>query len=145
MTSPSWTPYREPFRSTLLRTVTIALVAGTVLSVSTHGRVRWPIAVLVMLWPSLGGHFVEVWFLNWLRPRLSAHRSAQLGARLATWFAGGVAFAALMALTARALSGGGATRALAWWIGGLGFIAVELIAHLGLRARGRPSVYDGLG
>jgi hypothetical protein len=143
MTSP-WTPYREPLRATLLRTIAIALVAATVLTFATRGRVAWPIAVLVMLWPSLGGHYVELWFLNWLRPRLPAARGVQLTARLTTWFGGGVIFAALMALTARVLVGR-PTRVLPWWIAGLGFIGIELIAHLGLRARGRPNVYEGRG
>lgn len=145
VSSPTWKPHREPIRDTLLRTITIALVAGTVLTLSAKGRLSWPTAVLVMLWPSLGGHFIELWFLNWLRPRLPAERGVQLVARLGLWFAGGVLFAALMALTARALLGGTSVRLLPWWVAGLGFIGIELVAHLGLRVRGRPSVYDGLG
>ena len=35
-----------------------------------------------MLWPSLGGHWVELWFLNWLRPRLPVARGAQIVTRL---------------------------------------------------------------
>ena len=144
MTSPGWTPFREPLRDTLIRTGAIALIAGTVFSLSTRGRVSWPIAVLVMLWPSLGGHFLELGFLNWLRPRIPDERGVQLAVRLATWFTGGVLLAVLMSLTARMLVGR-PVRALPWWIAGFGFIAIELLAHLGLRARGRPSVYDGLG
>jgi hypothetical protein len=34
---------------------------------------------------------------------------------------------------------------LSWWLGGLGFVGIELVAHLVLMARGRPSFYDGLG
>jgi hypothetical protein len=144
MTAP-WTPYREPVRTTLIRTTAIALVAGSVLAFSTRGRMAWPIAVLVMLWPSLGGHFVELWFLNWLRPRISAERGVQLAVRLGTWFIGGVLLAMCMAITARALLGGASMRMLAWWVAGFGFVGIELIAHLGLHARGRPSVYDGRG
>jgi hypothetical protein len=144
VTSPAWTPYREPIRGTLMRTIAIAVIAGTVLVLSTRGRVSWPIAVLVMLWPSLGGHYVELWFLNWLRPRLSPGRGVQLAVRLGIWFIGGVLLSVLMALTARALIGV-AVRGVPWWIAGLGFVVVEAIAHLGLRMRGRPSVYDGLG
>jgi hypothetical protein len=144
MTSPRWTPYREPFRDTLLRTGAIALIVGTVFSLSTRGRVSWPVAVLMMLWPALGGHFIELWFLNWLRPRVPGERGMQIAVRLAAWFAGGVLLAALMSLTARTLVGR-PVRALPWWVAGLGFIGIELIAHLGLRARGRPSAYDGLG
>jgi len=143
LTSP-WVRYEEPLRTTLTRTLTIALVAGTALSLATRGRVTWPIAVLVMLWPSLGGHFVEIWFLEWLRPRLSSERVVQLAARLGTWFVAGVLLAWCMALTASTLTGL-VVRTLPWWLGGFGFIGVELVAHLGLRARGRPSVYDGQG
>ena len=31
------------------------------------------------------------------------------------------------------------------WIGGFVFIGIELVAHLVLHARGRPSVYTGRG
>jgi hypothetical protein len=33
----------------------------------------------------------------------------------------------------------------AWWIGGIAFIGIELLAHLGLQFRGWPSFYNGLG
>jgi len=134
--------FEEPLRATLTRTLTIALIGGTVLSLMSKGRLFWPIAVTVMLWPSLGGHYVEIWFLHWLRPRLPAERGAQLFARLGTWFVAGVLFAWCMALTARMLTGM-TVRAIPWWVGGLGFIGIELVAHLALRSRRRPSVYDG--
>ena len=66
-----WQPYHEHLRLTLARTVTIALVAGAVLTNSSGGLGRWPVASALMLWPSFGGHWLELWFLNWLRPRLS--------------------------------------------------------------------------
>ena len=128
-----------------MRTVTIALVAGTVVSLSSHGGVAWPLAVLVMLWPSLGGHFVELWYLNWLRPRLGAARGTHMAARVGAWFAGGALFVLCMTLTTRALAGGGAAQWPAWWIGGLGFIGIELVVHLGLLARRQPCFYDGRG
>jgi hypothetical protein len=37
------------------------------------------------------------------------------------------------------------TLGLAWWVGGLGFVCLELIVHLVLMGRGRHSFYDGLG
>ena len=67
------------------------------------GLVRWPLATVLMLWPSLGGHFVELWFLNWLRPRLSVARPVQMGARVLIWFAGGCVLVMGMWLTAIAL------------------------------------------
>jgi hypothetical protein len=85
-----WQPYREPLRVTVLRTITIALVAGVLVArFWGNGHLRWPVATLVMLWPSFGGHWVELWFLNWLRPRLSSARVVQVAARVGVWFVGG--------------------------------------------------------
>src|SRR2546430_7439875 len=145
MTSP-WQPYSEPLRATLVRTITIALVAGALLARSWGGGMtRWPIATLLMLWPSFGGHWIEIWFLNWLRPRLSDSRAVQVAARVATWFVGGIVLALAMLLTAIALTGFHPTRWPAWWLGGLAFIAIELVAQLPLQLRGRPSFYNGRG
>src|SRR5437016_5433814 len=68
LTNSDWQPYREPLRSTLWRTGTIALVLGAVLARWWGGLARWPIAVVLLLWRAFGGHWVELWFLNWLRP-----------------------------------------------------------------------------
>jgi len=145
MTSP-WRPYREPIRATLVRTGAIALVLG---AAATRwyggGLARWPIAALLMLWPSFGGHWVEIWFLNWLRPRLPVARAAQVAARVGAWFAGGCGLLFGMRLTAKALTGFQAAQWPAWWLGGLAFIAIELMAHGVLHLRGRPSFYDGRG
>lgn len=140
----AWQPYREPMRATLVRTITIALVAATIAS-RWLGWSRWPTVVLIMLWPSFGGHWVELWFLNWLRPRLPAARGAQVTARVAVWFVGGIVLAAGMTLTALALGG---VRPVPWpamWLGGVGFIVVELVAQAALQLRGRPSFYNGRG
>jgi hypothetical protein len=143
MTTAPWQPYREPIRNTLLRTVTIALVAGVALAAGSKGRIAWPVAVVVMLWPSLGGHYIEMWYLNWLRPRLSSARTAQVVGRLATWFVGGIALTFVMAWTARLLSGYPVPR-LPSLVGGFGFIGLELLVHFVLRARGLPSIYSEL-
>lgn len=140
-----WQPYREPLQSTLLRTFSIALVVGAVVARWWGGPSRWPAATLLMLWPAFGGHWVEIAFLNRLRPRIPASRAIQISARIASWFVGGIILAAGMALTAIAIKAGRPLRPAAWWIGGLGFIAVELIAHLVLHLRGRPSFYNGRG
>jgi hypothetical protein len=145
MTSP-WQPYQEPLRTTLARTVTIALVVGLALALTWgRGLARWPLTTLLVLWPSFGGHWLELWYLNWLRPRLSRARAVQVGARVGVWFVGGVGFAVGMALTAMVLAGFGPARWPAWWIGGLAFIGVELVAQLALQLRGRPSFYNGRG
>jgi len=139
------TPAPEPLRSTLARTVTIALVVGAVLARSSGGLARWPLATVMVLWPSFGGHWVELWFLDWLRPRLPGARAAQVGARVAVWYVGGTGLALGMALDRDGAGRAPAQRWPAWWLGGLGFIGVELVAHLALRLLGRPSFYDGRG
>ncbi|HEY5060937.1 MAG TPA: hypothetical protein VII52_05335 [Gemmatimonadaceae bacterium] len=138
-----WPRYHEPLRATLTRTVAIALVAGAVLAHGWGGSARWPVASLLMLWPSFGGHWIELWFLNWLRPRLPDSRLVQVGARLAVWFVGGVGLALGMRLTARALTGLRRTPRATWWAAGLAFIMIELVAHLALQLRGRPSFFNG--
>ena len=141
----AWQPSREPLRTTLVRTILIAIVAGTVWSVSSARPIRWPVAVLLMLWPSFGGHWLELWYLNWLRPRLPPARTVQGVARLATWFLGGIVLGVGMLLTARAVSGIRLTLWPVWWLSGVVFIGVELVAHTVLQVRGRPSFFNGRG
>jgi len=144
MTSP-WQPYRESLRTTLVRTVTIALVVGAVVARWWGGWARWPIITLLILWPSFGGHWVDLWFLNWLRPRLSTTRAVQVVARVGVWFVGGIGLAVGMGLTAMAIAGFRLARWPAWWLGGVAFIGIELVAQLALQLRGRPSFYNGRG
>src|SRR6185369_16862966 len=77
-----WQPYREPLRVTLTRTIGIAIVAGAIASSWLGGIRRWPILVVLMLWPAFGGHWVDLLFLNWLRPRLPSGRAVQVAARI---------------------------------------------------------------
>jgi len=140
-----WQPVREPLRATLTRTLGIALVGGALLSLRWGGLARWPAASVVMLWPALGGHFLELWFLNWLRPRLPRERGVQIAARVGLWFFAGAVFALAMWLTAGALTGQLPAARPVWSIGGLVFIGIELVAHLVLLLRGLPSFYDGRG
>lgn len=138
----AWRPYREPLRSTVLRTGAIALIVGALLAWRTGGLSRWPLLTVLVLWFSLGGHWIELWFLNWLSPRLPAARPLQIGARVAVWFIGGVGLGFGMALTAM-WAGGASARWPEWWLFGLGFVGLELLVHLLLHLRGRPSVYTG--
>ena len=140
-----WQRYHETLRVTLTRTVAIALIAGAVLAHWWGGIARWPVATALMLWPSFGGHWLELWFLNWLRPRLSESRGMQVGARLAVWFVGGVGLWLGMRLTAMALAGLHRMPRVAWWAAGFAFIAIELVAQLALEVRGRPSFFNGRG
>ncbi len=140
-----WQPYREPLTRTLRRTIVIALVVGAVLAPEFGGMRQWPLTTLLVLWPSFGGHWVDLFFLNWLRPRISVARSVQITARVAVWFVGGLVIGAGVAATAVALGALSVQRLPAWWIAGLAMIGVELIAHAGLQLRGAPNFYNGRG
>ena len=135
-------PHREPLRTTMIRNALIAIGAGTVLAASARS-IRWPFAVVLMLWPSFGGHWIEVWYLNWLRPRLPAAPSVQRLARIGTWFVGGCGLGLGMSLTARALGGNGPATRPAWWLAGVVFVGLELIVHVALQLRGKQSFFNG--
>jgi hypothetical protein len=143
--SVHWRPFREPLRATVARTSAIAAIVGlVVMARSGGGAWSWIVATLVALWPAFGGHWVELFFLDWLRPKLSSDRGQQVGARLVVWFAGGVVLWAGMYATLDILSAY-PPRRLPWWVGGAGFIAIELVVHLVLQLRGLNSVYNGRG
>src|SRR5258708_13118390 len=76
----------EALQATLARNVALALILGALLARQWGGLARWPMFSLLMLWPSFGGHWVDVWFLNWLRPRLAGSRPVHLVPRLVVWF-----------------------------------------------------------
>ncbi|HEX7977806.1 MAG TPA: hypothetical protein VF461_04345 [Gemmatimonadaceae bacterium] len=136
---------REPLRVTLTRTIGIAAIAGAALASRWGGLARWPVTSVVMLWPSLGGHYVELAYLDVVRPRLSASRAAHVLARIALWFVGGALMVVGMHFTAIVLRAPRPLPTSAWWLGGFVFIGIELVAHLVLHARGRPSFYTGRG
>lgn len=140
-----WQPYREPLHRTLLRTGIIALIVGAGLARWRGGLSYWPIGTLIAFWPSFGGHWVEVLFLNFLRPRISSARALQVGARLGVWFIGGVVLAVAMRLTSKAIDGFSPAHSPPWWIGGIAFICIELVVHLVMQLRGLSSFYNGRG
>jgi hypothetical protein len=138
-------PYREPLRATLLRTLTIAAIAAAALVLGRGGLARWPVAFVVMLWPALGGHYVELAFLNGLRPRLPDSRYLQAVVRLGVWFAGGVVLMFAMKVTGFALALIQGHAWPEWWVGGIAFAAIELVVHSALQMLGRPSFFNGRG
>jgi hypothetical protein len=140
-----WHPFRESLRTTLTRTFVIAAVAATIAAAGFGRLGLWPLLFLVMLWPSFGGHWIDFFFLNYLRPRLPSSRSLQLGARLAIWFVGGILLSLGARITLSAFMAHAPERWLTWAAAGVGFVAIELVAHAGLQARGRPSFYNGRG
>ena len=66
-------------------------------------------------------------------------------ARWPVWFVVGMALMLAMELTATLLDRSRPTDWPALWLGVRAFIDVELVAHLALRLRRRPNVYDGRG
>jgi hypothetical protein len=99
----------------------------------------------MVLWFSFGGHWVELWFLNWLRPRLSVARPVQVAARIAVWFFAGAGLALGALLTGRILAGLRLAPWSAWWLGGFAFMLVELVMHVLPQLRGSASFYNGRG
>jgi hypothetical protein len=136
---------REPLRVTLTRTVGIALIAGAAVASRWGGLAWWPVLSVVMLWPSLGGHYVELAYLDVVRPRLSASRAVQTLTRIAVWFVGGALMVVGMHFTAILVRAPRPLPMSAWWIGGFAFIGLELVVHLALHARGRSSFYGERG
>jgi hypothetical protein len=128
-------PYREPLISTLTRTGVIALIVGGLLAWQFGGLTAWPAETSLALWPSLGGHFVELWFLNVVRPHLPDDRAIRSAARVGVWFLGGAVLTLGMRGTA-VFTGIHFPSWITWWLGGLGFIGIELVAHLASRFRG---------
>jgi hypothetical protein len=145
MMAPEWQPYREPVRSVILRTGAIAVLAGAAFGIFSGSFARWPLATVLALWPSFGGHWVEVWFLNGLRPRFSSARGVQVATRVSVWFIAGAVFVISMRLSLLAMAKVRLPHWHIWWLGGFAFIGIELIAHLVLQLRGRPNFYNGLG
>jgi hypothetical protein len=134
----------EPFRHTLARNVTIAAVVGGVFAFQRRDLTLFLPVTAFALWFSLGGHYVEVAFLNGIRARLPQRRLTQALVRLLVWSCGGALLYACMAATARALPIG-APRLRPWWFGSVLFIGVELAVHAVLAIRGRPNFYNGRG
>ena len=142
--APEWRRHREFLRVTLIRTIGIAIVSGLLIALATGRLLRWPAISLLMLWPAFGGHWVDLLFLNGLRPALPDRRIIQVVARITVWFVGGVVLAYGVRLTARMLVHPTMTW-LTWASAGALFVAIELVAHAALQLRGRPSFYNGLG
>jgi hypothetical protein len=140
----SWPRFEEPIRRTLARNVTIAAIVGAVFAFQRRDlKLLLPVTTLAM-WFSLGGHYVELVFLNGVRARIPQRRLTQALVRLLVWACGGALLYACMAATARALPIGTPPLKL-WWFGSVLFIGVELAVHAVLAIRGLPNFYNGRG
>lgn len=135
--------FQEPWTTTAVRTLSLAAAIALGVALVTRRADALLVAFAAALWFTLGGHFVELLFRNALGPGITS-AAVRAEARLGYWFAAGSLLYLGASATATALSGR-RVLALAWWIGGLGFVGAELIVHLALRARRLPSFYDGRG
>jgi hypothetical protein len=128
----------------LRRNLTIAIVAGVLISLFRRAPFLALPGTILAVWPSLGGHFVEIAFLDGLRPRLPRAKLVQASARLVWWLAGGALLGGALIATAHALRVGAPPWHL-WWMGGPMFVGIELLVHGILALRERPSFYRGDG
>jgi hypothetical protein len=122
----------------------LALAIGVGVGLYQRQLAMVPMVTLFALWFTLGGHFLEVLARNHLRQRISGPPAVQALARVAFWFAGGCVLYA-GAVATRAITTGRGAGPWPWWMAGVAFVGVELLVHLLLRLRGRPSFYDGRG
>ena len=129
--------FEEPIGQTVVRNLIISIVVGGIVGLASHHLNLWPVASVLALWPTFGGHLVEVFFLNWVRPRLPSGASVQKAVRLIVWFAGGCLLTPGMLFTASLVASWRMPEWLTWWAGGLAFVGIELFMHLGIQLRGR--------
>jgi hypothetical protein len=138
------TRLEEPFGRTLARNLTIAAVAGLAFALQRADLTMLLPAAALALWFSLGGHYVELAFLNGIRPRVPDGRLTRALVRLLVWACGGVLLYAGAAATALALPIARPPLRL-WWLGSVLFIGLEIVVHATLAVRRRPNFYDGRG
>jgi len=130
----------EPLWRTLRRNVGIAILVATGIALLRHDFDRFLPVLALALWPSLGGHYVEVAFVNYIRARIPQAYLMQVLVRLLVWFAGGVLLYLCMTFTGRILP----IKALPirfWWCAGLLFVGLELALHAVLAIRGLSDFY----
>jgi len=139
----TWQSYHEPLRVTLVRTGLVGLLVGIIAARVQGQGASWPQWTAFALWFSFGGHWVELFFLNWLRPRLASARWVQVTGRLFTWLVGGTLLMVGARITAASFSGQ-SLRLPAWWLGGPVFLCLELLVHALPQLRGQPNFYNGL-
>ncbi len=145
-TGPDPTPCREPFQTTLLRTLTIAVfvTSATVLVLPSDGRVLrlWLITYPAVLWIPLGGHYVELLYLNAIRVRYPWVWRFRRSTRVVWWFAGGLPLGVGCWWTWTAL-GARPDFGLPFWWGMPFFVVAELVIHSLLAIFNKPSFWNG--
>ena len=151
-------PCRESMGRTLARAGAIALVGASVAILVRLRHVpasaaewrRWAGLAVFVAWISFGGHWVEVTYLNGIRPRMARWSDGALVLlRLVAWLVGGAmlfvgaAVSASLIITRQAPPVGWVLNAPLW--GGPLFVAIEMLVHLYLLVRGRASFWNGRG
>ena len=116
----------------------IALVVGVVVGRSA----AWLPWTAFALWFSFGGHWVEIFFLNWLRPRLPETRWAQISGHFLVWIVGGTVLMIGAQMTALSFDIP-ASRVPPWTLGGPILVGVELFVHALSQVRGQPNFFNG--
>jgi len=139
-----WVRFHEPFWRTLLRNVLIAVVVGAILAVCRGNLSLVGPFTLLAMWFTLGGHYVEVVFLNRVRYRLPKTRASQVLGRLSFWFLGGCVLYLGMSATMRLLTGTSA-RYRDLWIGGILLMGIEAVVHIVGLLRRKQNFYLGTG
>lgn len=151
----------EPLLATLLRTVPIALLVGTIVTLRVKGMPHgadgwweWLARVGAVMWISFGGHYVELFYLHRVLPRLIARRGSdglsgwlvRLVARCVVWAIGGAVLWTGGVSTYRLMVGAGLPSAgnlpAIALQGAAGLIVVELLGvHVILTIIGYPSLW----
>jgi hypothetical protein len=137
------TKFSEPFLRTFARTVGLALLASAIFAWRTGRMNQMGVVFLVVLWFTFGGHWVEIFYLNWLRQRLPESNPVRMGVRIALWFVGGMLLGLGAVFTATHLADHPPSRIPPLWLAGAGFVAIEMFVHLPMAVHGRPSFYNG--
>jgi hypothetical protein len=155
-TDPSrFTPYHESLTATVARTGGIAIIVASIATLTRLGHLpassaqwhNWFALFVFVAWPSFGGHWIELAYLNGLRPRI-AHWSdvSLIFVRLGVWLIGGtILFLGAVVSYGLLTTGKLPDQSLvlkALLLGGPVFVAVEFFPHTFLQLRGRPSFWN---
>jgi hypothetical protein len=143
MTTPIQ-PFSEPWHKTAARAGLLALAIGLGVGAVRHRPGLILPVTLFALWFTLGGHFLEVFFLNHLRRYLGPATRIQLPVRLLYWFVGGSLIYGAALVTMWVLPQLHLPDA-PWWLVGLAFLAMELLMHGLMAMRSKGSAYSGRG
>jgi hypothetical protein len=143
---PALRPYDETIGRTLRRTILIAMFITTALTLilprDTSYLRFWLVTFPAVLWFPLGGHYVELAYLNYLRMRWPWFHRRRYPARVGWWFVGGLPLG-LGCWWTWILLGADPQFRLPFWWGMPFFIAAECVVHTVLAAAGRPSLWNG--